>query len=68
MNDTRKHVVIVGGGFAGRDGGTAEAFSAVLKALHPVVEPLVTPPFGRPAPGTTIPTTTPASGTPWQGL
>jgi D-alanyl-D-alanine carboxypeptidase len=45
------------------DGGTGEAFSAVLKALQPVVEPLVTPPFGRPASGATTPTTTPASGT-----
>jgi D-alanyl-D-alanine carboxypeptidase len=45
------------------DGGTGEAFSAVLKALQPVVESLVTPPFGRPAPGATTPTTTPASGT-----
>jgi hypothetical protein len=31
------------------DGGTGEAFSAVLKALQPVIEPLVTPAFGRPA-------------------
>jgi D-alanyl-D-alanine carboxypeptidase len=47
------------------DGGTGEAFLAVLKALQPVVEPLVTPPFGRPSPGATTPTTTtttPASG------
>ena len=45
------------------DGGTGEAFVAVLKALQPVVEPLVTPPSGCRASAAITPATTLASGT-----